>query len=110
MLLLVQLPASREEEDEGGDKDVVVVTGGMDLMGRVHGVVGLAGKLQVRQGGHGPRFSLHPSPCCRCYYFASRPALTSAAPRRGRCAGRIERGASRLSLSNGRAVWRACGH
>lgn len=58
MLLLVQLPASREGEDEGGDKDVVVVTGGMDLIGRVCGVVGLAGKIQVRQGGHGPRFSL----------------------------------------------------
>ena len=49
--LLAQLPAARDEEEEEEEEEegVVVVTGELDLLGRVHGVTALAAKLQVRR-------------------------------------------------------------
>lgn len=45
--LLSLVVENKRAGDEGG---VVVVTGVVDLVGKVHGVGGLAGKLQVRGG------------------------------------------------------------
>jgi hypothetical protein len=75
MSLLAQLPASRDKE---GEEDVVVVTGDMDLIGRVHGVVGLAGKIQVRQGGPGPRCSLRLSTTSSFFLLLLLPVLLSS--------------------------------
>jgi hypothetical protein len=66
----VQLPADRDGENED-ERETVVVTGGMDLLGRVQGVDGLTAKIQVKdeQILSSVTLTSFPScswPCCWC--------------------------------------------
>lgn len=49
MLLPVQLPADCDGDEED-ESELVVLTGDMDLLGKLHDVAGLTAKIQVGQG------------------------------------------------------------